>query len=121
MSVQSARVSRPLIFIAYTLPAEAASALATWVEEALGGADELRLVPAENLHITLVFCGRLPADRVEEVDRAGRAPPSRSIALRSTRPRASACWRARLSRSNSRLRSPIERGAAGHWERLRSS
>ena len=66
-------MSRPLIFIAYTLPAEAASALATWMEEALGGADEVRLVPAENLHITLVFCGRLPDDRVDEVIERTRA------------------------------------------------
>jgi 2'-5' RNA ligase len=76
-----------LIFIAYTLPAEAASAIATWARSSLGDASELRLVAAANLHITLVFCGRLPAERIEEVvdrTRAGivvrRAPvytPSR--------------------------------------------
>jgi RNA 2',3'-cyclic 3'-phosphodiesterase len=66
-------VSRPLIFVAYSLPAEAASAIATWAGETLGAADEIRLVPAENLHITLVFCGRLPADRVEEVIERTRA------------------------------------------------
>jgi len=64
---------RPLIFIAYTLPAEAASAIATWARASLGGAGELRLVPPANLHVTLVFCGRLPAGRVEEVVEATRA------------------------------------------------
>ena len=64
---------RPLIFIAYTLPAEAASSIATWAKGLLGDAGELRLVPPANLHVTLVFCGRLPAERVEEVVEATRA------------------------------------------------
>jgi 2'-5' RNA ligase len=78
---------RRLIFIAYALPAETAGALAAWAGGSLGDASELRFVAASNLHITLVFCGRLPAERVEEVvdrTRAGivvqRAPlysPSR--------------------------------------------
>ena len=62
-----------LIFIAYTLPAEAASAIATWARDSLGDASELRLVAAVNLHITLVFCGPLPAERVEEVIERTRA------------------------------------------------
>jgi 2'-5' RNA ligase len=75
------------IFIAYTLPDETASAIATWARVSLGDASDLRLVAAANLHITLIFCGRLPAERVGEVidrTRAGivlrRAPvyaPSR--------------------------------------------
>ena len=79
--------TRPLIFIAYSLPAETANAIATWARAALGDASGLRPVDAANLHVTLIFCGRLPADRVEEVidrTRAGisisRAPvyaPSR--------------------------------------------
>ena len=60
-------MSRPLIFVAYTLPAASARALATWAGESLGGSGKARLVPAENMHVTLVFCGRLPADRVDEV------------------------------------------------------
>ncbi len=80
-----------LVFIAYTLPAGTASAIASWARTSLGGADGLRLVAAANLHVTLVFCGRLPAGRVAEVierTRAGivmaRAPvyvPSRVRAL----------------------------------------
>jgi RNA 2',3'-cyclic 3'-phosphodiesterase len=76
-----------VIFIAYTLPTAAASAISAWAHGALGDADGLRLVPAANLHVTLVFCGGLPSERVDEVvDRtrssmvAGHAPiyaPSR--------------------------------------------
>jgi 2'-5' RNA ligase len=78
---------RRLIFIAYTVPANTASAIATWARGSLGDTSELRLVAAADLHVTLVFCGRIPAERVDEVvdrTRAGivvrRAPvytPSR--------------------------------------------
>ena len=64
---------RRLIFIAYTLPVETASTIATWTGDSLGDAGGLRLVPADNLHVTLVFCGRLPAERVEEVVERTRA------------------------------------------------
>jgi 2'-5' RNA ligase len=64
---------RRLIFIAYTLAAEAASAITTWATGSLAGAGELRLVPAANLHVTLVFCGRLPSERVDEVIEMTRA------------------------------------------------
>ena len=58
---------RRLVFIAYALPGETACAIATWARAELGEASELRFVPAANLHITLIFCGRLPAERVAEV------------------------------------------------------
>ena len=64
---------RPLIFIAYTLAAETASVYAAWARESLGDASGLRLVLAGNLHVTLVFCGRVPAERVEEVAQMTRA------------------------------------------------
>ena len=110
-----ARVSRPLIFIAYTLPAEAASALATWVEEALGGADAVRLVPAANLHITLVFCGRLPDDRVDEVIERTRAAIAVDRApLVCAHPRASARARGDCPRiGGGRARSSAARLATG--------
>ncbi|MDX6540003.1 MAG: 2,3-cyclic 3-phosphodiesterase [Gaiellales bacterium] len=63
----------PLIFIAYTLPADTAGALAAWARGSLCDASELRLVAPANLHITLVFCGRLPAERVAEVVERTRA------------------------------------------------
>jgi 2'-5' RNA ligase len=78
---------RPLIFIAYSLPAEAGNRIATWARATIAEASGLRLVDPAKLHVTLIFCGRLPADRVEKVidrTRAGiaisRAPvyaPSR--------------------------------------------
>jgi RNA 2',3'-cyclic 3'-phosphodiesterase len=64
---------RPLIFIAYTLAAETASVYAAWARDSLGDASELRFVVAANLHVTLVFCGRLPAERVGEVVERTRA------------------------------------------------
>ena len=57
---------RPLIFVAYTLAAETASVCAAWARDSLGDASGLRLVPAGNLHVTLVFCGRVPAERVRK-------------------------------------------------------
>ncbi|HET6171496.1 MAG TPA: 2'-5' RNA ligase family protein, partial [Gaiellales bacterium] len=63
---------RRRIFIAYTLPAESASAVAMWAAGTLG-AGELRVVPAANLHITLVFCGPVASERVEEVVERTRA------------------------------------------------
>ncbi|MEA2412863.1 MAG: 2,3-cyclic 3-phosphodiesterase, partial [Thermoleophilaceae bacterium] len=64
---------RRLIFIAYALPPEAAGAIATWARGSLGDTSGLRHVAAANLHITLVFCGRLPSERVEEVVERTRA------------------------------------------------
>jgi 2'-5' RNA ligase len=65
--------ARRLIFIAYTLPAETAGAIVTWAHGSLAAGSELRFVPAASLHVTLVFCGRLPAERVEEVVERTRA------------------------------------------------
>ena len=93
------RRAQALIFIAYTLPVETASTIATWTGDSLGDAGGLRLVPADNLHVTLVFCGRLPAERVEEVVERTRA----GIVVRRApvfRLRESVCWRARRSPSN---------------------
>jgi 2'-5' RNA ligase len=65
--------ARSLIFIAYTLPAVTAGAIVTWAHGALAADGELRFVPAANLHITLVFCGRLPPERVDDVVERTRA------------------------------------------------
>ena len=46
---------------------------AAWARHSLGDASGLRFAPAANLHVTLVFCGRLPAERVEEVVEMTRA------------------------------------------------
>jgi len=64
---------RPHVFIAYTLPAETASAIVGWAHRTLGEESALRPVTAANLHVTLVFCGPLPAERIEEVVERTRA------------------------------------------------
>src|SRR4051794_40086053 len=57
-------------FVALTLAESDATALASWAAGALGGRPELRLVPAANLHATLVFCGSLQAPEREAVAEA---------------------------------------------------
>jgi RNA 2',3'-cyclic 3'-phosphodiesterase len=51
------RGPRARMFVALDLPAEARSALAGWRDELVEGRRDLRPVPAEALHVTLVFLG----------------------------------------------------------------
>jgi 2'-5' RNA ligase len=48
---------RTRLFLALDLPEAARSALAAWRDGALGAHDELRPIPEEYLHVTLVFLG----------------------------------------------------------------
>jgi RNA 2',3'-cyclic 3'-phosphodiesterase len=50
-------VSAARLFAAVDLPGEVRSELASWARRGVGGRSELRLVPEENLHLTLVFLG----------------------------------------------------------------
>lgn len=52
--------------MALDLPPEAREAIGAWARAALGGCNELRLVPEAALHVTLVFLGSVEADRVQE-------------------------------------------------------
>ena len=117
----SSRRSPTSIFIAYTLPAKTASVLAKWARGSLGDASELRLVEAANLHVTLVFCGRVPPERVEEVvERTGAAIEARRAPVYTRCARAGAGalgGRARAGRRRARSRA----AAAGPSERSRSS
>jgi 2'-5' RNA ligase len=55
------------LFLALDLPEGARTALARWRDSVVPGRDELRPVPDEALHVTLVFLGRRPRDYVERV------------------------------------------------------
>jgi 2'-5' RNA ligase len=70
------------LFCALLLPPAAVEALAAWQADHLGAAgQDLRIVPAGNLHITLAFLGSIRAARVGEVSdalddaHAGAEPP----------------------------------------------
>jgi 2'-5' RNA ligase len=62
-----------------------------WRATALGGRDELRLVPAEALHVTLVFLGHLPEEEIPRIAAAlrasGRAPRLAAVGLEPVPPR----------------------------------
>jgi len=53
------------LFCALDLPADARSELVAWAAGSLGGRG--RLMPAENLHVTLAFLGHRPADEVAAI------------------------------------------------------
>ncbi len=55
------------LFAALPLPPEAVERLVAWQSEELADTRDARLVPAENLHVTLAFLGRRPAEDAEEV------------------------------------------------------
>ena len=49
------------LFVALLLPDEAVTRLVRWQEDELGAAEDARVVPRENLHITLAFLGSTAA------------------------------------------------------------
>ncbi|MDQ4082526.1 MAG: hypothetical protein M3123_06520, partial [Actinomycetota bacterium] len=56
------------LFVALPLPADARDRLARWQAESLAEATRgARLVPPENLHVTLAFLGRRPVAEVDAV------------------------------------------------------
>jgi RNA 2',3'-cyclic 3'-phosphodiesterase len=75
------------LFVALPLPPEPRERLVAWQRRALGAAGDARVVPPENLHVTLVFLGSRPGSDVAAILDALRAavadvhPPT----LRSTR------------------------------------
>ena len=54
-------------FICLEIPSVQRSALAAWINEHRNLTDEIRWVRAENLHITLKFCGERPHEIVQQI------------------------------------------------------
>ena len=54
------------LFLGFRLPDAAARAVAAWQEERLA-VERVRLVPVENLHVTIAFLGSRPAGEIEAV------------------------------------------------------
>jgi 2'-5' RNA ligase len=61
------------LFVALPLPEETVERLVAWQREALAVARRARIVPRENLHVTLVFLGHRPTKEVASILEAVRA------------------------------------------------
>ena len=59
------------LFVALLLPDEAVSRLVEWQQHELGGGPGLRIVPADNLHVTVAFLGGLEPVRYQETRSVG--------------------------------------------------
>ena len=59
------------LFLGFRLPDAAAHAVAAWQQEQLA-VERVRLVPVENLHVTIAFLGSRPAGEVEAIASALR-------------------------------------------------
>ena len=55
------------LFVALALPADARDRLVRWQQETLADVPGVRIVPPENLHLTLAFLGGRPAAEVEPI------------------------------------------------------
>ncbi|MBX5468300.1 MAG: RNA 2',3'-cyclic phosphodiesterase [Thermoleophilaceae bacterium] len=78
---------RARLFVALELPDRTRRELALWRDHALGGRDDLRPVPEEALHVTLVFIGHRPEREIPEIARcvAGAVAELPAPTLRATR------------------------------------
>jgi 2'-5' RNA ligase len=80
------------LFVALLLPDEAVGRLVEWQQRELDGRPDLRLVPADNLHVTVAFLGRRPAadlegiaELVREAARGTAQPVLEPVRYRETR------------------------------------
>ena len=67
------------LFLALPLPERVVERLVTWQRGALAGADDARLVPPANLHVTLAFLGHRPAGEVGAIAAAMRAAAAAAV------------------------------------------
>jgi 2'-5' RNA ligase len=71
------------LFVALELPEAILEPLVAWRDEVLGGLADLRPLPRESLHVTLVFLGyqaERDVDRIAEICFADRPPPFELLA-----------------------------------------
>jgi RNA 2',3'-cyclic 3'-phosphodiesterase len=80
------------LFIGLPLPSESAEGLAAWQRRELAGVRDVRLVPPENLHVTVAFLGHRPAGEVDgilgvvrEAARTAHLPALTAVRYRETR------------------------------------
>ena len=80
------------LFCALRLPDKTIERLAVWQRQAFGRVGDVRIVPRENLHVTLAFLGRQETDRVgaiagalREAAAAAEVPVLRAGRYRETR------------------------------------
>ena len=115
------------MFLALDLPVEARSALAGWRDGLVAGRDDLRPVPAEALHVTLVFLGwqdEQATDTIAQAAFAGAvetAPLLRPLAVRAVPPRSPRLFALDLEDDDGRA-GALQAGAsealeAGGWYR----
>lgn len=73
------------LFIGLRLPPDILEALAAWQQEAFSRVRDVRIVPPENVHVTLAFLGHRPAGELEPIAgclreaAAGASPPNLSV------------------------------------------
>jgi 2'-5' RNA ligase len=61
---------RPRLFLALPLPEEPRERLVSWQTAVFAGAAGVRVVPPENLHVTLVFLGERPVAELDAISTA---------------------------------------------------
>ena len=55
------------LFLGFRLPDATARRVVGWQRDELGAPEQARLVPAENLHVTIAFLGSRPAGEVDSI------------------------------------------------------
>ncbi len=55
------------LFLGFRLPDATARRVLSWQQEELGAPERARLVPVENLHVTIAFLGSRPAGEVDSI------------------------------------------------------